>query len=133
MIDISIFQCYNVGTTKRKEMITMKKTCTFSLNSLDDKSLKTLYNDVCREINARAEDKVVKRVQWVRQMCDRFLSHPNSAYMQIGEITVVSVYSRHSGIGIGKSRPIKGDKYSPEVGIAVAFARACGEPVPDYI
>ena len=27
MIDISIFQCYNVGTTKRKEMITMKKTC----------------------------------------------------------------------------------------------------------
>jgi hypothetical protein len=114
----------------------MKKVNFPFISTLDDKSLDILYADVCREINTRAEDKVVKRVQWVRQMCDRFLSHPNSTYMQIGEITVVSVYNRHSrhgGIGIGKSRPVNGDKYSPEVGVAVAFAKACCERVPDYI
>jgi hypothetical protein len=111
----------------------MKKVPSLSFDSLSDKALNTLYNDVCREINARAEAKVAKRAQWVRQMYSRFQSHPNSTYMQIGEITVVSVYSRYNGMGIGRARPANGDKYSSEVGIAVAFAKACGEPIPDYI
>ena len=111
----------------------MKNVHSFSLDTLNDKSLEVLYADVCREINARAEAKVAKRAQWVRQMRDRFLSHPNSAYMQIGEITVVSVYSRYGGLGIGRAKPVHDDKYSLEVGIAVAFAKACGEPIPDYI
>jgi hypothetical protein len=111
----------------------MKNVHSFSLDTMDDKSLEVLYADVCREINARAEAKVVKRAQWVRRMYSRFQSHLNSTYMQIGEITVVSVYSRYSGMGIGKARPANGDKHSPEVGIAVAFAKACGEPIPDYI
>lgn len=113
----------------------MKNTNSFSLDALDDKSLDTLYADVYREIKARAKTKakVIKRAQWVRQMRDLFLSHPNVTYMQIGKITVVSVYSQYNGLCMGKSRPVNGDKYSPEVGIAVAFAKACGEPVPDYI
>lgn len=114
-------------------MIIMKNVNSFSLNTLDDKSLGILYADVCREINARAEAKVVKRAQWVRQMCDNYLRHPNSTYMQIGEITVVSVYSRYGGLRIGRARPVNDDKYNAEVGIAVAFAKACGKPVPDYI
>jgi hypothetical protein len=111
----------------------MKKVPSLSFDSLSDKALNTLYNDVCREINARAEAKVVKRAQWVRQMYSRFQSHPNSAYMQIGETTIVSVYSRYSGVGIGKASPCNDDKYNFEVGIAVAFAKACCEPIPDYI
>jgi len=105
----------------------------FSLSSMDDKSLDILYANVCREINARAEAKVAKRAEWVRQMCNNYLRHPNSTFMQIGEITVVSVYSRHGGLRIGRARPVNDDKYNVEVGIAVAFAKACGEPVPDYI
>lgn len=111
----------------------MKNVNSFSLNTLDDKSLGVLYADVCREINARAEAKVVKRAQWVRQMCDHYRRHPNSTCMQIGEITVVSVYSRYGGLHIGRARPVNDDKYSADVGIAVAFAKACGESVPDYI
>ena len=111
----------------------MKNVHSFSLDTLDDKALGVLYADVCHEINARAEAKVVKRARWVRHMYGRFQSHPNSAYTQIGEITVVSVYNRYSGMGIGKARPVNDDKYSLEVGIAVAFAKACGEEVPDYI
>lgn len=133
MIDILILQCYNVGTTKRKEMIIMENANSFSLDTLDDEFLNILYADVCREVNARAEAKAakeVKRAQWVRQMCDNYLRHPNSTYMQIGEITVVSVYSRYDGLCIGRARPVNGDEYNPEVGIAVAFAKVCGESVP---
>ena len=119
--------------TKRKEMIIMKNTNSFSLSTLDDKSLGVLYADVCHEINARAEAKVIKRAQWVRQMHDRYLRHPNSTCMPIGEITVVSVYSRYDGLRIGKARPVNDDEYNIDVGIAVAFAKACGEPIPDYI
>jgi hypothetical protein len=111
----------------------MKNVHSFSLDTMDDKSLEVLYADVCREINARAEAKVVKRAQWVRHMYSRYQSHPNSAYMQIGETTIVSVYSRYSGMGIGKASPCNDDKYNFEVGIAVAFAKACCEPIPDYI
>lgn len=111
----------------------MKNVHSFSLDSLNDKALGVLYVDVCREINARAEAKVVKRAQWVRQMCNNYLRHPNSTCMQIGEITVVSVYSRCGGLRMGKARPVNDDKYNVDVGIAVAFAKACGEPVPDYI
>jgi hypothetical protein len=114
-------------------MTIMKNVPPFSFDTLDDKSLEVLYADVCREINARAEAKVAKRAQWVRRMYGRFQSHPNSTCMQIGEITVVSVYSRYNGMGIGRARPANGDKYSSEVGIAVAFAKACAEPIPDYI
>ena len=111
----------------------MKNIHSFSLNSLNDKALNILYNDVCREINARATTRAANRAAWVRQMCDNYLRHPNSTYMQIGEITVVSVYSRYGGLRIGRARPVNDDKYNAEVGIAVAFAKACGEPVPDYI
>jgi hypothetical protein len=109
------------------------KTTTFSLDSLDDKSLETLYNDVWRELNARAEVKATKRAEWVRKMCDHYLRHPHSTCMQIGEITVVSVYSRYNGLGLGKARPVNGDVYDADVGIAVAFAKACNEPIPDFI
>ena len=111
----------------------MKNVNSFSLNTLDDKSLGVLYADVCREINARAEAKVVKRAQWVRQMCDNYLRHPNATSMQIGEITVVSVYSRYGGLRIGRARPINDDKYNADVGIAVAFAKAMGEPIPNFV
>lgn len=111
----------------------MKNVRSFSLDTLDDKSLGILFANVRREINARAQDKVVKRAQWVRQMCDNYLRHPNATLMKIGEITVVSVYSHYCGLRIGRARPVNGDEYSAEVGIAVAFAKACGEPVPDYI
>ena len=108
-------------------------TNTFSFDTLDDKALGVLYAEVCHEINARAEAKVLKRAQWVRQMCDNYLRHPNATCMQIGEITVVSVYSRYGGLRIGRARPVNDDKYNVDVGIAVAFAKACGETVPDYI
>ena len=133
MIDILILQCYNVDTTKRKEMITMKNVHSFSLNSLNDKALDVLYNDVCREINTRAKTRAANRAAWVQKMHDLYLCHPNAICMQIGKVTVVSVYSRYYGLRMGKASPVKDDVYNAKVGVAVAFAKACNEPIPDYI
>jgi hypothetical protein len=88
---------------------------------------------VCREINARAKTRAANRAAWVRKMHDLNLCHPNATCMQIGEVTVVSVYSRYNGLCMGKARPVNDDAYNAEVGVAVAFAKACDEPIPDYI
>lgn len=110
----------------------MENVHSFSLDSLDDKALEVLYNDVCKEMNSRAE-RAAKRAAWVRKMCGLYLSHPNSTCMQIGEVTVVSVYSQYEGLSMGKARPVNGDVYDVNVGIAVAFAKICDEPIPDFI
>ena len=111
----------------------MKNVNSISFNALDDKSLSVLYANLAREINARAEAKAANRAKWVREMLDKYLRHPHSAYMQIGEVTVVSTYSRYEGLCIGRARPVNNDKYDLEVGMAVAFAKAIGAPIPDYI
>lgn len=112
----------------------MKNIHTISFNTLDDKSLSVLYVNLTREINARAEAKAAKRGAWVRAMVNRYLYHSHSASKRIGEITIVSVYDDYyNGVSIGTSRPVNNDKFNEDVGIAVAFAKAVGEPIPDYI
>ena len=115
----------------------MKNVNSICFKTLDDKSLEVLYANLAREINARAEAKAAKaakREQWVRTMVNRYLYHSHSASEQIGKITIVSVYDDYySGVSIGTSRPVDNDKFDEDVGIAVAFAKAIGEPIPDYI
>lgn len=112
----------------------MKNVNSISFKTLDDKSLSVLYANLAREINARAEAMKTKREQWVRTMIKRYLYHSHTASKQIGKITIVSVYDDYYGSpSIGTSRPINNDKYDKDVGIAVAFAKAIGEPIPNYI
>lgn len=112
----------------------MKNINSISFKTLDDKSLSVLYANLAREINARAEAKTAKREKWAREMYNRYLAHPHSVRRQIGEITIVSTYNDFYNIlSIGISKPVNNDKYNEQVGIAVAFAKATGEPIPDYI
>lgn len=114
----------------------MKNVNSISFKALDDKSLSILYANLTHEINARAEAKAkaAKHRKWVREMYNRYLAHPHSVMRQIGEITIVSMYNDFYNIlSIGVSRPARNDKYDERVGIAVAFAKAIGEPIPDYI
>lgn len=112
----------------------MKNVNSISFKTLDDKSLNVLYANLAREINVRAEAKAAKREKWAREMYTRYLAHPHSVMQQIGEITIVSTYNDFYNIlSIGVSRPASNDKYNERVGIAVAFAKATGEHIPDYI
>ena len=45
----------------------------------------------------------------------------------------MATYSRYDGMKIGTAYPINGDAYDHDIGIAVAYAKAMGERIPDYI
>lgn len=73
------------------------------------------------------------RIAWIKKMCDMYLSHPNAESHIRENLTIVAVYNHYCGTRIGTACPVNGDTYNAETGIAVAFAKAIGEPVPDFI
>jgi hypothetical protein len=51
----------------------------------------------------------------------------------VGDTTVVAVYARNTGMHIGTAKPVHGDVFNREVGLAVAYAKAFDTVIPDYI
>lgn len=83
------------------------------------------------EITARRLKKE-KRDQWVKKWYLNFYTHANAVYKVIGTTTVVSLWNRPT-VKMATARCMPGDTYDLTVGIAVAFAKLCNEPIPDYI
>lgn len=73
------------------------------------------------------------RDQWVEKWYIKYLAHPNAVSKAIDTTTVVSLWNRPTGVHIATARCMPGDTYDSVVGIAVAFAKLCNEPIPDYI
>ena len=73
------------------------------------------------------------RDQWVETWYFKYLAHPNATSKVIDTTTVVSLWHRPIGVQIATARCMPGDTYNPTVGVAVAFAKLCNEPIPDYI
>lgn len=73
------------------------------------------------------------RDQWANQWYIKYLAHPNATAKVIDTTTVVALYSRTSGVQIATARCMPGDTYDDVVGTAVAYAKLCQEPIPDYI
>lgn len=74
-----------------------------------------------------------KAERWAFKMARRAVAAANrgEATIQAGErVTVVSVPEFKS---IGTAICAPGDKYDADLGIAIAFARAMGEAIPDYV
>ena len=113
-------------------MINMKTT-TFSLTNLTDSDISRLLEECQREQTRRQQIRKERRDRWIKDSIYAYLCHPNASFARIGETTVVAVYSRYNGLLMGKATPVKGDAFDKDVGIAVAFAKACGERIPDYI
>jgi hypothetical protein len=113
-------------------MINMKTT-TFSLTNLTDTDLANLIATCTSEMEKRKQIRKERRDRWIKDATCAYLRHPNACYARVGETTVVAVYSRYNGLLMGKATPVKGDAFDKDVGIAVAFAKACGERIPDYI
>lgn len=109
------------------------KTATFSLTSLTDSDISRLLEECQREQIRRHQYRWTKRKKWVEDMCYAFVSHPNATSIQVDSVTVVSVFNRNTGMRMATARPVHGDTFDGAVGIAVAYAKACGEPVPDFI
>lgn len=108
----------------------MKKIGAFSLENLSNKELDELYLSAQAERIRRA-DLICKRNAWVNKHYNQFKGCYGD-YKVVGE-TVVIALAWMGNVKIATATPIKGDKFDLRTGIAVAYAKACGERIPDYI
>lgn len=77
-------------------------------------------------LSTKAERWAVKMARRARNAANR-----GDATIQMGErVTVVSIHEFKS---IGTAICAPGDKYDPDLGIAIAYARAMDEVIPDYV
>ena len=108
-------------------------TNSFSVSRLTDSDLRNLHFAVAEEISKRERKRKEERQKWVDGYYYVFLSHPNATSIQVGDTTVVAVYARNTGMHIGTAKPVHGDVFNREVGLAVAYAKAFDTVIPDYI
>ena len=111
----------------------MKTIHTFSLSKLSDEELMELASNCCEERQRREREHKERRSRWIRDYHSAFLRHPNATYKVLGETVVVAVYDRCTGIHMGATTPHGKDKFELSTGIAVAFAKAMGERIPEFI
>lgn len=78
------------------------------------------------------------KADWVRSMTEDFYADEKKNPLNIGAIgvgnTIIVAYADNVDeplIGVAKCNP--NDCYDREVGIAIAYARAIGEDIPDYV
>jgi hypothetical protein len=114
-------------------MIHMKTVSSFALSRLTDGDLSRLLLECSMEQARREEARKARRKTWIRDYHSAFLRHPNATYKVLGETVVVSVYDRCTGIHMSSTTPCGEDKFELSTGIAVAFAKAMGERIPNYI
>ena len=111
----------------------MKTDNIFVLSELTDADLLALMSNISEERERRERKRKEERQKWINHYYYRFLSHPNATSIQVDETIVVAFYERNTGMHIGTAKPIKGDAFDMEVGIAVAYAKAVGDKIPDFI
>ena len=109
------------------------KTTTFSLTNLTDSDISRLLEECQREQTRRQQYRQAERKKWVEGMYYAFMAHPNATSIQVDNVTVVSIFNRNTGMHMGTARPVHGDTFDRAVGIAVAYAKAIGMTIPDFI
>lgn len=103
----------------------------FALSRLSDCALAVLQQDVNEEIRRREAQKQKARKDWISSKLKDFCLRGGS-YMKM-DTTVVVAIKWNGAVRVGKTTPSRSDKFDLDTGIAVACAKACGEPIPDYI
>ena len=106
-----------------------KKT-DFYVNKYTDTDLNTLLEAVQDEIARREDARKRRRAEWVEHYS--WEAYHVGAVEVVGETVVVAVW-KNGSVHIAKTQPIKGDKFDMETGVAVAYCKAVGVPVPDFI
>lgn len=108
----------------------MKKIDAFTLENMTDANLENLHLSVHAECIRRA-DKKTTRENWVKKYYNQYQNSTARA-VWVGETVVVAVkWKGH--IKMATATPIKGDEFDTHTGIAVAYAKACGERIPDFV
>ena len=101
------------------------------LSKWSDADLAELRRLLNEETCDRERKRGQKRCEWVNKYMGLFRAN-HGEYTRIGD-TIIAVAHRGWSIGIGKSTPINGDRFDLNTGIAVAYAKALGDRIPDFI
>ena len=97
------------------------------LSRWNDSDLDELRSLIIEEVSARER----KRNQWIENHYTQF-QHCCGNYKVIGNTVVIALF----WMGIVKmatATTVKGDKFDLRTGVAVAYAKACGERIPDFV
>ena len=106
-----------------------KKT-DFYVNKYTDTDLRTLLEAVQDEIARREDARKRRREEWIEHMS--WEAYHRGAVEVVGETVIVAVLKSNS-VHMAKAHPIKGDVFDMETGVAVAYCKAIGLRVPDFI
>jgi hypothetical protein len=107
----------------------IKKT-DFYVNKYTDTDLHTLLEAVQDEITKRKDARERRRKEWIYRYSDE--AYHRAAIEVIGE-TVIIAALKNGSIHMAKTHPINGDKFDLDTGVAVAYCKAIGLRVPDFI
>lgn len=111
----------------------MKTTNTFALSKLTDSGLSKLITECMTEQKRRERKREEERDRWIGGYYRAFLNHPNASVIHVGETTVLALWNRNLGLKMATATPVRGDVFDHNTGIAVAYAKAVGDEIPDYI
>ena len=114
-------------------MRTTTNNCSFSVSRLTDSDLVALFNACASEMASREERKSKQREHWIEMWYAEYLNRYDTDHLVVGKRTIVATYDDYNGMRIGTSYPIHNDEYDAKTGIAVAYAKAIGIAIPDYL
>ena len=97
-------------------------------NDTDLDELRSLINE---ETHTRERKRKEARKNWIDKHYEQFKGCYGD-YKVVGK-TVVIALAWMGNVRMATATSIKGDKFDLRTGIAVAFAKAIGERIPDYI
>ena len=101
------------------------------LSKWSDEDLAELRHLICKENCNRERKRREARQNWICRYAQEAYHHGNHEVIN-GNSVVVAVY-QNGHIVMGKSTPIKGDKFDLDTGVAIAYAKAVGVCIPDFI
>ena len=107
----------------------IKKT-DFYVNKYTDTDLRTLLEAVEDEIARREDARKRRREEWITRMS--WEAYHRGAIEVVGETVVVAIW-KNGSVHMAKTHPIKGDEFDMDTGVAVAYCKAIGLQVPDFI
>ena len=107
------------------------------LDRLSDAALSNFIIKCQNELEWRAQERererqTKRREKWVGILYREFCENADASMRIVNKVTIVAVY-RYGNLSMATSTPVHGDVYNKETGIAVAYAKAMGYAVPDYV
>jgi hypothetical protein len=101
------------------------------LSKWNDSDLDELRSLIIAETCAREHKRKQERELWIENHYTQF--HCCSGDYKIVGNTVVIALAWMGNIKMATATAVKGDKFDLRTGVAVAYAKACGERIPDFV